>query len=65
MRVKYNETYQHEYDEIDRDVGRAATNEEAIDVEAVTLDAQIGTVPSVMNGVTAFMSLVPTAEMYK
>lgn len=50
-------TYEYEDQSVDSDVGRAATNEEVINVEAVTISAGfVETIPRVVYGLTAGLS---------
>lgn len=49
-------TYEREYHKVESDVDRAATNEESINVEAVTMKVWVDTVPGVVDGMTACVS---------
>ena len=49
-------TYEREYHKVESDIDGAATNEESINVEAVTMEVWVDTVPGVVDGMTACVS---------
>lgn len=46
-------THEREYHKVESDVDRAATDEESINVEAVTMKIWVDAIPSVVNRMTA------------
>ena len=50
-------TYEYEYDKVQDNIDGAATYEEAINIEAVTLNVVFKTVPGVVNRMTLYVSL--------